>query len=430
MRSFSPSLRLRVAAGFALLGLAVSLALGGWLHFASRDLANRLIDQALSAELEDYRARLSRNPGSLPPMTATLRGYVTLPQDAAPDVPSALLDLPEGRFSLHLDGIAYRVAVRPEAGRTLYMLHDRTQVDDREERFAVFLVVGIVLSTLLAAAGGWWLAGRVIAPVRQLAAQVRDRDAADLSAPLSARLTTDEVGDLTRTFDRYLARLRAFVERERAFAADASHELRTPLAVIQGTVEVLEADDRLDQRTRDRVRRIGRASKGMADLIAALLTLSRESRGAGGTPPLCPVAEVLREAVELHRPLLRHKPVAMALEVTGDVQLAVERPLLAIALGNLIRNACTYTERGTITVRLDTDAVSVTDTGPGIPAAELRCLFEHNECGRTVRGVGIGLPLVKRIADRQGWEISVDSQPGRGATFWLQFHPAPASPQG
>jgi len=270
----------------------------------------------------------------------------------------------------------------------------------------------------------------VIAPVRQLAAQVRDRDAADLSAPLSARLTTDEVGDLTRTFDRYLARLRAFVERERAFAADASHELRTPLAVIQGTVEVLEADDRLDQRTRDRVRRIGRASKGMADLIAALLTLSRESRGAGGTPPLCPVAEVLREAVELHRPLLRHKPVAMALEVTGDVQLAVERPLLAIALGNLIRNACTYTERGTITVRLDTDAVSVTDTGPGIPAAELRCLFEHNECGRTVRGVGIGLPLVKRIADRQGWEISVDSQPGRGATFRLQFHLAPASPQG
>jgi signal transduction histidine kinase len=431
MKSFSPSLRLRVAGGFALLGLAVSLALGGWLHVASRDLADRLIDQALSAELEDYRARLSRNPSSLPPMTATLRGYVVRPEDAVPDVPDALLELPEGRFSLHLEGVAYRVAVRKESGRTLYMLHDRTQVDDREERFAVFLVVGIVLSTLLAAAGGWWLAGRVIAPVRQLAAQVRDRDAADLSAPLSGRLTSDEVGDLTRTFDRYLARLRAFVERERAFAADASHELRTPLAVIQGAVEVLEADDRLDQRTRDRVRRIGRASKGMADLIAALLTLSRESAGQARTPPACPVADVLREVVELHRPLLRHKPVAIDIEVAGEPRLAVERPLLAIALGNLVRNACAYTERGTITVRLDLAEVSVRDTGPGIPADELCCLFEHGDGGRrTVRGAGIGLPLVKRIADRQGWRVGVDSRPGQGATFRLQFHPTAQGAEG
>jgi signal transduction histidine kinase len=430
MKSLRPSLRLRVAAGFALLGLAVSLGLGGWLHVASRDLADRLIDQALSAELEDYRARLSRNPSSLPPMTAAVRGYVTHPDDVWPDVPSALLDLPAGRFSLHLDGIAYRVVVHPESGRTLYMLHDRTQVDDREERFAVFLVVGIILSTLLAAAGGWWLAGRVIAPVRQLAIQVRDRDAADLSAPLSERLTNDEVGDLSRAFDRYLARLRAFVERERAFAADASHELRTPLAVIQGAVEVLQADDRLDQRTRDRVRRIERASKGMADLIAALLTLSREAPGDKRTTSLCPVVEVLREAVELHRPMLRHKPVEMALEVAAEPRLAVERSLLAIALGNLLRNACTYTEQGRITVRLDPTEVSVTDTGPGIPAEELDCLFEHADRGRrTVRGAGIGLPLVKRIADRQGWDVSVDSRPGQGATFRLRFHP-PADSSG
>lgn len=431
MRHFRPSLRLRVAAGFALLGLAVSLALGGWLHVASRDLANRLIDQALSAELEDYQARLSRNPHSLPPMTATLRGYITHPDDIPPDLPGALQDLPEGRFTLHLAGVAYRIAVSAEAGRTLYMLYDRTQVDYREERFAVFLVIGIVMSTLLAAAGGWWLAGRVIAPVRQLAAQVRGRDPTDLSAPLSGGLTNDEVGDLTRTFERYLARLRAFVVRERAFAADASHELRTPLAVIQGAVEVLEADDRLDDRTRDRVGRIGRASKGMADLIAALLTLSRERPGEAPTPPLCSVAEVLREAVDMHRPLLRHKPVTMDLEVAGDPQLAVERPLLAIALGNLVRNACTYTEDGTIRIRLSTTEVSVTDTGPGILTDELCCLFEHgNRDKRTVRGAGIGLPLVKRIADRQGWSVSVDSRPGQGATFRLAFAPTPDSPKG
>lgn len=427
MNRFRPSLRLRVAAGFALLGLAVSLALGGWLNVASRDLANRLIDQALSAELEDYRARLSRNPYSLPPMTVTLRGYITRAEDIPPDLPAALQDLPEGRFTLRLEGVAYRIAVSTEAGRTLYMLYDRTQVDDREERFAVFLLVGIALSTLLAAAGGWWLAGRVIAPVRQLAAQVRGRDATDLSTPLAAGLANDEVGELGQTFERYLARLRAFVERERAFAADASHELRTPLAVIQGAVEVLQADSRLDDRTRDRIGRIGRASRGMADLTTALLMLSRERPGAAPVPPACAVEEVLRETIEFHRPLLRHKPVAMELEVTAQPWLAVERPLLAIALGNLVRNACTYTEHGTIRIHLDDTEVSVTDTGPGIPVAELCHLFEHGDRSRRpVRGAGIGLPLVKRIADRQGWSVGVESRPGAGATFRLRFVPTPS----
>ena len=69
MKRLKPTLRLRVAAGFALLGLAVSLALGGWLYLSSRDLEQRLIDEALNAELEDYLARLSRNPHSLPPQT-------------------------------------------------------------------------------------------------------------------------------------------------------------------------------------------------------------------------------------------------------------------------------------------------------------------------------------------------------------------------
>ena len=75
------TLRLRVAAGFAALGLAVSLALGAWLYLASRDLEQRLIDEALGAELEDYLARLSRNPLSLPPETATIRGYLVRPSE-------------------------------------------------------------------------------------------------------------------------------------------------------------------------------------------------------------------------------------------------------------------------------------------------------------------------------------------------------------
>lgn len=430
---FRATLRLRVAAGFAVLGVAVSLALGGWLHLASRDLEQRLIDEALGAELEDYLARLSRNPDSLPPDTATLRGYVQRPDDVDEAVPPALRDLPAGRYTLDLDGVSFRVAVHEGPNGTLVMLHNRSQVTHREERFALILLLGMALATLVSAAGGWWLAGRVIAPVRELAERVRAREPlgedgaagrSDPSATHGVHLPNDEVGELAQTIEGYMRQLRAFVERERAFVSNASHELRTPLAVIQGAVEVLQADSRLDERTLRRVDRIGRATRGMTDLTTALLMLARE--GHASPPSGCAVDAVLAEVVELYRPLVLHKPVALECVVDAHPVLAVERPLLAIALGNLVRNACAYTEQGRVVATLDATGVRVEDTGPGIPAEELGCLFEQDPgCRRRVRGEGIGLPLVKRIADHQGWRVSVASLPGQGTSFRLEFLSGP-----
>ena len=426
MTPLRPTLRLRVAAGFALLGLIVSLALGGWLLWASWDLEHRLIDEALGAELEDYLARLSRNAQSLPPQTATLRGYLIRPSQGPArqgDVPPpALGALGPGRHTLEVDGVSYRVAVHLGTDVAIYMLHNRTQLTQRERRFALMLLIGVALTALLSAAGGWWLAGRVTAPVRRLAERVRGRDPDDPMGPFGADLPDDEVGELARTIDGYLHRLRAFVIRERTFVSSVSHELRTPLAVIQGAVEVLETDLDLDGRTRERVGRIARAARGMGDLTTALLVLAREEQGQSSPPTPCAVDEVLAESLELHHPLLRHKPVALECRIEAHPVLDVARPLVSIAIGNLLRNACTYTEQGKIQVTLSASELRVEDTGPGIPREELDCLFaEDLGCRRTVRGEGIGLPLVKRIAESQGWEISVESRAAEGARFRLQF---------
>ena len=132
--------------------------------------------------------------------------------------------------------------------------------------------------------------------------------------------------------------------------------------------------------------------------------------------------EVLAEVVELHRPLLRAQAGHSGVPYEAHPVLAVDRPLLAIALGNLLRNACAYTEQGQVTVTLTESEVRVDDTGPGIPAEELDCLFGQDpRCRRTVRGEGIGLPLVKRIADGQGWQITAQSRAGEGASFRLRF---------
>ncbi len=418
---FNLGLRLRVMVGFALISGSASLVLGGWVYLTFQDLERRLIDEALTAEVQDYRARLARNPASLPPMTATVRGYL-LRDDRPDERPPELRSLPEGRSPVSVGGVTYRAAVVRAGDATLYMLHDNSAVERRERRLLAAILVGIAATSLLAAAWGWWLAGRVIAPVRELARRVRERPPSDLDTPFAEGLPHDEVGELAHAFERYLARMRAFVERERAFATDASHELRTPLTVIQGAVEVLQGQGDLDRLTRARIDRIARAERDMADLTATLLMLAREQRSDAATTADCPVEEVLREVVGQHRHLLDHKQVSVTVDVREPLALTVERPLLAIAMGNLVRNAFTYTASGSVTITLEGGVLSVADTGPGVAPQDLNHLFEHSDRSRrAIRGAGIGLPLVKRIADRQGWVVAVQNRPEGGALFRLDF---------
>jgi signal transduction histidine kinase len=419
---FRASLRLRVAAGFALLGLLVSLFLGGWIAAASRELERRLIDETLAAEAEDYRARLGRNPQSLPPLTKAIRGYLGREIGTEDDLPEPLRELPAGLYAVTLPEGSYRVLVAPSTQGQVVMLYNLRQVQEREARLLGFLLLGIGLTALLSAAGGWWLAGRVIAPVGELARRVRELGPSDLGAPLARNLPPDEVGEMAQAFERYFARLQAFIEREQAFAADASHELRTPLAVIQSGLEVLQAEPGLRPRVQALVDRMARTARAMGDLTATLLMLAREGRGEAWETSSCSVDEVLREVVEQHLPLLQHKPVELEVDVRAHPMLPVPRQLLAIAMGNLVRNAFAYTEEGCVSIRLDGDRLTVSDTGPGIPADQLCCLFEHSaKARRAVRGAGIGLPLVKRVADRQGWAISAESGAGQGAVFCLDF---------
>ena len=123
-----------------------------------------------------------------------------------------------------------------------------------------------------------------------------------IHSPLGADFPRDELGALARAFDRYLARLGAFIERERAFTADVSHELRTPLSIIQGAAEIQEEDASLTPRQRARALRVQRAAQDMAEITTALLVLAREQR-VGSAPPTS-VAKLVQDAVERHRYLL------------------------------------------------------------------------------------------------------------------------------
>jgi signal transduction histidine kinase len=279
--------------------------------------------------------------------------------------------------------------------------------------FAIFMIISSSI-------GGVILASRVTSSVTRLAEQVGKAEPGDMDLSLIKLTSNDEVGELARAFDRYLRRLRNFVERENYFTADVSHELRTPLAIMLGTVEVLEQDETLSERQKERLMRIRRAAQDMIDLTAALLLLAREHTNSADES-LCHVAEVALACVEKHRHLIGQRPIKLEVELEAEPSIIVERPLLEIVIGNLIRNALFNTKSGEVVLRLEAERLIVRDTGVGMRPEELARATERYYKGASSAGSGVGLSLVKRICDRHGWRISLDSEEGKGTTAEIDF---------
>lgn len=413
------SLRRRVALAFAGLGAVLSLLLTAGIWFAAHDFSQRLMDQTLKAELEDYMARRSRNPQSLPPAAAHLRGYVAEGMAADGHIPPEVRRLPVGQHEIRLGGAPFRVAVADNDGDRYYILFSEERQKLREKRFLGYLIAGAALMTLLATIGGLWLAGRVIAPVTELARAVSQAPPETPPRLAVEGEPDDELADLAGAFDRYLARLAAFVERERTFAADASHELRTPLAIVRGAAEVLADDATLTAAQAGRIARIRRATETMSDLIAGLLLLARED--ATPVEVACDAVQIVRDCVERHQPLAKPRGTTLELEMPMPVMLPVPTAMFAIVVANLVHNAVVHTENGAIAVHLDTERLTVGDTGAGIRHEEMGRVFDRHYRGAASRGAGIGLSLVKRICERCGWRIELSAREGGGTVATLHF---------
>jgi signal transduction histidine kinase len=414
------NLRERVALFFAGFGALLSLLLVFLLYQTAHDLGQRLIDETLTAELDDYIARRERNPHSLPPSTVMLQGYV---RDAASagDVPPYLATLSPGRHDVTVGELSYRAAVLERSGARYYLLYDTSLQQKREERFLFLLAVVAVAVTLLAALGGIWLSRSVVAPVTELADKVHLRNPEDWDHPLADDFPEGEMGELARVFDRHVVRMRAFIERERALSADMSHELRTSLAVILSATEILLDDETLTEKQKARIARIDHAARDMAELGTALLLMAREEHlvSSGGG---CVVAGVIEKAVDKHRLLLANKPVQVEVHTDPALEVPADCALIDILVSNLVRNAFSYTASGTVVIRQDARGLSITDTGKGIPGYAVDQVFLRHFRDMASEGAGIGLSLVKRICDRFGWELRLESRENSGTSVTILFN--------
>jgi signal transduction histidine kinase len=419
MSNFFTSLKFKLALTFALFGAMVSLLLSLGISLSAHKLGERLMDETLRAELDDYISRRTRNPNSLPPATVSIQGYVLAKEQSGESLPPELRPLQEGTYRLTIGDIPYRIAVTHKNGERYFMLFNEQRQQHREEMFSLYLTSGALIMILLSAWAGWWLAGRGVAPITELARRVGSATPEDDADTVALGFSNDEIGQLAQVFSVYLKRMRAFINRERSFTSDVSHELRTPLTIVQGVLELMADGKQSEEKRQERIAKIARANRDMVNLTSALLLMAREN-----TDELivqtCDVCEVVGTSVEMNRHLLSDK-TSVETVCHAHPLLATERTLLGVVVSNLIRNAFTYTPSGTVLISVEENKITVSDTGTGIRSDEIGKVFQQHFKGSGSTGSGIGLSLVKRICDRYQWETLINSTEGHGTSVQLIF---------
>jgi signal transduction histidine kinase len=249
------------------------------------------------------------------------------------------------------------------------------------------------------------------------------------------------VVDLADALGRLAARVNQFLERERNFTRDASHELRSPLTVIRLAADMLLSEQELGRPARNSVLRIKRAVNDMEELTDAFLLLARESEKGLAVGPVC-VNDVVAEETERARLLARERPVTVRVVEECRMTVVSSDKALSVLLGNLLRNAVHYTERGEVVARIGQGFVEIADSGPGIPSDQVDKVFSPffrgaespaaagavgAAPGRSRGGHGVGLTIVKRFSDRFGWPVRIESRPGAGTRVVVEFPDAVTS---
>ncbi len=330
--------------------------------------------------------------------------------------------------TLTLDGRRYLYSYRPLPQRGLLLLRPKGGTFADWGPFLRDLVVGGIVAAIAAIAISFWLARSIARPVRRVADASRALAEGASPEPLPVEGPT-ELAALARAFDDMAAQLAASRESERNFLLSVSHELKTPLTAIRGYAEGL-AEDAFDPQ--EAAATILLESRRLERLVQDILDLARMNRRE---------FSVRREPVDLagtaHEVVRRHEAAARDFGVTltaeGDeawVEADGDRVLQVAS--NLVENALRETPSGgTVTVRAESGRLLVSDTGPGLAADDLARAFErfylYDKARRDRRvGTGLGLAIVRQLAHAMGGEVTVESTPGRGASFAVSLDPLPA----
>lgn len=324
----------------------------------------------------------------------------------APD--RGFIDMREG-------GVDYRVFSTRSGARLVQVSQDLEARRKLAETLALRTVAPLALLAPLLLLLIWWIVTTSLKPVARVRVQVSQRQADDLGE-VSERDLPDEIVPLVRELNLLFSRLAAVFDAQQTFVADAAHELRTPLAALKLQVRGL----RRATETTERELAIERLDSGVdraARLVEQLLVLARQQvvHGQQDQVETVELAELVRQCVADAAPDAYAKGIDLGMPQAQQGGVAGEPGALRILAGNLVDNALKYSPRdGCVDVRVESAAhgmrLVVDDSGPGIARTQHARVFDrfYRIAGATAPGSGLGLSIVKAIAERHGAQLELE----------------------
>ena len=296
--------------------------------------------------------------------------------------------------------------------------------------------IALAVMVLLALAGGWLIAGRLLRPLRTITATARDISASNLNRRLGLGGRDDEFAELGETLDDLFGRLEASFESQRHFVANASHELRTPLTAERTLLQVALADpDATAQDLRSACEQVLALGDQQERLIEALLTLATSEGGIEQWQPF-DLAAVAWHVVTIRREEAEHRGVHLETRL-AEAPTAGDPRLAESLVANLVDNAIRHNS-GDGRAEISTTAaggqatIRVRNTGAVIPPEQLGRLFQpfgraDGERIRHTGGHGLGLAIVQAIARAHGATLTPRAQPEGGLDVEVTFPGKPVS---
>jgi signal transduction histidine kinase len=424
------SLRARIAGTMIALLAIAGLILSAWAYLADERMKHNITLDLLSEELTHFEQRMHLDRGAEPLRSARLSIYRST--DLA-ELPRHIAMLKPGEMHrVRSGGRLLDVLVRDGNFGRLYITYDVTTYATQERIALLVLGLGVVGVVIIAGLAATAISRRLVEPITALADQLTRIDPGQRHVRIGSHFAGNELEPIARSVDTFMERLDGFVEREQSFTATASHELRTPLAVMRGAVELLETQTAGQPAAAKALARIQRAVREMSDFTDALLALSREPQRLAPAETACDVYAVLARVVEDQRSVAPEKNIVMDLH-GGPIRVTAPESMVAMTLGNLVRNAVQHGAGPDILCRSEGRELVVSNGG-ALPAGLVQSgnLPGSGQSGTGQLenipprftshpgGHGMGLYLVRRICERYGWAIRLENA-GGGVTAIVSF---------
>ena len=294
------------------------------------------------------------------------------------------------------------------------------------------LLISFPLIVVLLFLTARWIAARSIHPVKEIITTAQKINSNDLSSRIVLPQNRDELFEMSETINALLDRIENALLREKQFTSDASHEFRTPLAIIKGNLEVLIRKPRSQSEYEDKIKFCVQEVDRLNIMIDELLMIARfnnQPQSLKAQPVF--INTLILDSLVRFKNKIEAKNITIQQEIQQEFPLTIDAHLLSIAINNILSNALKYShQNGIVYISLSQKnketILKITDQGIGIEQSDLDKIFNpyfrsHPSEHQSVKGYGLGLSIVKKIAETLQIKISVQSKINEGTCFELRF---------